>query len=111
MMLDSGCFLLQLLDDALADNMVGQASEGLGADNIGYAGVNQLQHLTGQKPSFSGLVAKGNKFLCHIRQLPDPGRRGEVFALFQLLAGSLAEIFRREIPRLQSLAVERLAPR
>ena len=33
--------------------------------------------------------------LCHISQFPDAGRRGEVFAGFQLPACSFAEVFQQ----------------
>ena len=37
-------------DHALAHNVVGQAAEGLGTDDVGGAGVDELQHLGGEEP-------------------------------------------------------------
>lgn len=49
--------LAKLLNHAFSDHMVGQASKGLGADDIGRPAVNQLQHFPGEEPALSGLVA------------------------------------------------------
>jgi len=37
--------------------VVGQAAEGLGADDVAGTGVDQLQHLSGEQPAFAHLVA------------------------------------------------------
>ena len=43
----SGILFAQFLDHALAYYVVGQAAEGLAADNIGYTAVNQFHHFSG----------------------------------------------------------------
>ena len=48
----------QLLDHALADYVIWQAGEWLCADNVIDAGMDELKHLSGQEPAFSGLIAK-----------------------------------------------------
>ncbi len=50
----------QLFDDALAHDVVGEAGEGLGADDIGHALVDELEHLAGEEPALAGLVADGD---------------------------------------------------
>jgi len=52
-----GVIVLQGADHALADDVVGQAAEGLGADDVGRAGVDQLQHLGGEQPALAHLAA------------------------------------------------------
>ena len=37
----------KLLDDAFSHDVVGQTAEGLGADDVVYAAVDQLQHFSG----------------------------------------------------------------
>ena len=63
----------QLLDDAFSDDMVGQAAEGLGADDIVDAAVDQFQHLTGQEPALTGLVSEGDDIAWHIEPGPRSG--------------------------------------
>ena len=48
----------QFFNDTLSDNMVGQTAEGLRADNIGGARMDQLQHFAGQEPAFAGLISQ-----------------------------------------------------
>ncbi len=52
-----GVVVLELADHALAHDVVGQAAEGLGADDVGHAGVDELQHLGGEEPALAHLVA------------------------------------------------------
>ena len=52
-----GVVVLQLADHPLAHDVVGQAAEGLGADDVAGTGVDQLQHLSGEQPAFAHLVA------------------------------------------------------
>ena len=37
--------------------MVGQAAEGLGTDDVGHPGVDELQHFSGEEPALAHLVA------------------------------------------------------
>ena len=48
----------EFFDNSLTYNMVWQAGEWLGADNISSTAVNEFEHLTGQEPSFTGLVSE-----------------------------------------------------
>ena len=48
----------QFMHNALARNMVGQAAEGLQANYIGYAGVDELDHFASQEPAFTGHIAQ-----------------------------------------------------
>lgn len=89
----------QLLDDALAYDVVRQAAEGLGAYDVAYTAVNQFQHFAGEEPSLAGLVAQGHKALGHLCQLIDIGRRSKMFAGGQLLLGCFAEIFQKSDSR------------
>ena len=50
--------IAQFMHYALARNMVGQAAEGLQADYIGYAGVDELDHFASQEPAFTGHIAQ-----------------------------------------------------
>ena len=62
--------------------MVGQAAEGLGADDVVGAGVNQLQHLRGEQPALAHLAALAQIAL---DQLPELGEvaGGAEAGLFQ----------------------------
>ena len=51
--------------------------------------MDQLHHLTGQEPSFAGLVTLGNDGACHLRQITDIGSRMEMAALRKCLICSL----------------------
>ena len=75
--------------------MVGQTAKGLGADNIFYTRVKQLQHFSGQEPALTGLIAQGYIFLGHVSQFPDAGGGRKVFAGIQLPAGYFPEIFQK----------------
>ena len=57
-----------LLDHALAYDMVWQAAERLDADDIRYAAVDQLQHFSCKEPAFSGLVSRRDDRSSHFRQ-------------------------------------------
>ncbi len=61
--------------------MVWQAAEGLYADDVIDAAVEQLHHLAGQEPSLTGLIADGNNGLCIFYDLVDAGGRGKVLTL------------------------------
>ena len=85
----------QFLDDTFSDDVVRQAAERLGADDVRRAVVNQFQHLTGQEPSLAGLIAEGNVMLRHRCQILNPCRRKEMCAAFQFAAAGAAEILQQ----------------
>ena len=85
----------QFFDDALSDDMIWQAGEGLGTDDVLRAPFDQLQHLAGQEPAFPGLIAKGDDFLRHIRHVIDVRGGGEMNALLQRLIRRPAEELKR----------------
>ena len=62
----------QLFDNALTYHMVWQTAKRLGTYDIWHAGMDQLQHLAGQKPAFTGLVTAADDRLCIFCQLIDP---------------------------------------
>ena len=82
----------QFFDHAFSHHMVGQAGEGLGADDVGRAAVDQLQHLPGEEPSLPGLVANGYDGAGHLGQVCYLGGWGEVAALFERLVGCAADM-------------------
>ena len=59
--------------------MVRQAAEGLGADDVFNAALDQLQHLPRQEPALAGHVAEGYEFAGHLRHVGDVAGRREVF--------------------------------
>ena len=61
--------------------MVRQAGEGLCTHDVSGAAVDELEHLSGQEPSFSGLVSDGHNLGRHPRQIFDVSRRVKVLAL------------------------------
>ena len=73
--------------------MVGQAGEGLGADNIGRAAVNQFQHLSGEEPSLPCLVAHRYNGTCHFGQFFNTGRGGKMPALSKRFVCRSADFF------------------
>ncbi len=73
----------QLLDDALSNDMVGQAAKGLDADDVPGAALDEHQHFPGQEPAFPGLVSQGDEAAGHGRQVFDLCGRREVDTLFQ----------------------------
>ncbi len=64
--------------------MIRQASEGLNADDVGNAALDQLHHLARQEPPLTGLVADIDDGLCILDDLVDAGRRLKVPALLVL---------------------------
>ena len=80
--------MAELLDNPFSDHMVGEAGKRLGTDDIVYAAVDQFDHFTGQKPSFSGLVADGNNGACIFYGFVNAGGRCKVPALFQSLCSA-----------------------
>ena len=87
----AGVLMAQLLDNALSDDMVRQAAEGLCTDDIVDAGVDQLDHFAGQKPAFSGLVPDGNDGASVFGDFPDRNRSAEMFAPFKLMDRASSE--------------------
>ena len=49
--------ILDLLDNALSDDMIRQARERLSANDVRYAGLDEFDHLAREEPAFSGLVS------------------------------------------------------
>ena len=74
--------------------MVGQAAEGLQAKHVGGAVVDELQHLGGQQPAFTGLVAARDDALDAVRQMPDAGHGHEDAALQGLAHGGAQHLHR-----------------
>ena len=81
-----------LLDDAFSDYVVGQAAEGLRADDVVGSFLDQLQHFPGQEPSFPGLVAQGNDVPGHFAQFPDMVGRGKAFRAGQGFPAGFADM-------------------
>ena len=85
----------QLLDDALADDVVRETAEGLGADDVFHTFRQELQHFPGQEPALAGLVAQGDVFLRHLGELLDLAGCGEAPGLKELLPGRLPEVLQQ----------------
>ena len=83
--------LAELLDHAFSHHMVGEAAEGLRADNVGDIAMDQLNHLAGQKPPLAGLVAGRYERLGIIDQRVERRRGIEPLAGSQSLAERLSE--------------------
>ena len=79
------------LDHALSDDVVRQAAEGLCADDIRNAALDQLEHLAGQEPALAGLVSERCEILREIRQMLYAGVRMEALRLFQRAVHGSAE--------------------
>ena len=86
-----GILSAQLLDNALAHHMVRQTAEGLTAYNVGNTAVDQLHHLAGQKPAFTGLISDGYNRLCVFHQIADMGGGSKVLTLCQFLCCGTAQ--------------------
>ena len=88
--------LSQRLDDALAHHMVGQAAEGLCADDVGHVIVDQLHHFPGQEPPLAGLVSDGYDRLGEFHDLPNGSGRRKVPACLEFFHRSAPqEVFDR----------------
>ncbi len=92
----------QFFDNTFSDNMVWQAGEWLCADNIVCTAVDQFQHLTGQEPSFTGLVTEGYDIGQAIFASLQCGRRCET-ALLQMLWQPERNHSRALMPRLPAV--------
>lgn len=75
--------------------MIRKAGERLGTNNVGGSAVDQLQHFSGKKPPFSGLVAQRNNVGCHPSELLNTYRRSEMPALCKGLRCRSTEPFQR----------------
>ena len=56
-------------DNTFTNDVVRQASEWLSTNNILCTAMDQFHHLTGQKPSFTGLVSHGYDRGSHAGQI------------------------------------------
>ncbi len=74
-MLASGCRARILLDHPLAADVVGQAAEGLGADDVVVAALHQFDHFGGEQPALPHLGAQPDDALGLFHQLPEGARR------------------------------------
>ena len=77
--------LPDLLDHPFSHHMIGQAAEGLTADDIARTAFDQLDHLAGQKPPFAGLIADIDDRLRIFHQLIDTHRGMEPGAFLESL--------------------------
>ena len=96
----------ELLDDTFADHVIRQTAEGLCADNVRGTAMYQLQHLSGQEPALTGLIAKRHNILRHIGGILDSRRRNEMTALLKFLPGGKTDLFQEpdtQITQLRSL--------
>ncbi len=82
--------MAQFFDDSFPHHVIWQAGEGLGADNVVHAAVNQFYHLSGEEPAFSGLIANRDNWFCIFYRLIDAGGWGEVPALCKRLGSGAA---------------------
>ena len=78
-------------DDTLADNMVGQACEGLAAYDVRNTVMDELDHLARKEPSFTCLISDGYDGLCKFCDLLDRCLRSEVITLFECLGAYTAQ--------------------
>ena len=74
--------VLEGADHALADDVVGQAAEGLRADDVFRARMDKLEHLGGEKPALAHLVAVAEIALDKALQVGKPVPSGETTAGF-----------------------------
>ena len=85
--------LADRFDNAFSHNVVRKAAEGLRADDIVDAAVDELHHLSGQEPSLAGLVAAGYDRRRILGELGDLSRGIEVAALLKFLRCRAAQPF------------------
>ena len=71
--------------------MVWQAAEGLGTYDVRYVFFDQLDHLTGQEPTLTGLVADGYDGLRIGDNLVDARGCIEMLTFFKCLHGRAAQ--------------------
>jgi len=73
------------LDDTFSYDVVRQASKRLDADDVRDTAVDEFHHLSGQKPSFTGLISGRNDGRSHFCKITDICGRCKVAALLQSL--------------------------
>ncbi len=83
----------KFFDNTFSDHMVWKAGKWLRTDDILCAGFDQLQHLAGQEPSLTGLIAKLNHFACHGCKMFNSGRRSKTLAFLICVHSRLPEPF------------------
>ena len=71
------------LDDTFSYDVVRQASKRLDADDVRDTAVDQFHHLSGQEPSFTGLISGRNDGCSHFCKITDICGRCKVAALLQ----------------------------
>ncbi len=76
-----GVVCTDLLQYALSDDVVGQAAEGLDADDVLGPGPDQFHHFPDQEPALAGLVADRDNGLGQVRQFFNVVGRGEAVGL------------------------------
>ena len=69
----------EFLDHTFTRYMVGQAGEGLRADDVGSARQNELDHLCGEQPALPHAVAETEDLTGILCQLVDACRRVKAF--------------------------------
>ena len=85
--------MTDLFDHTFSYDMVRQAAEGLGADDIVDSAMDQFQHFTGQEPAFTGLVSKRNDIFGIVGKVFDVCRRCEMTAGTEFFCSGSAELF------------------
>ena len=71
--------------------MVGQAAEGLDANDVGHAMLQQFGHFAAEEPTFPILVAQGKEWLGQLADLLDGHGRGKTLRGPERVGGGLAE--------------------
>ena len=71
------------LDDTFSYDVVRQASKRLDADDVRDTAVDEFHHLSGQEPSFTGLISGRNDGCSHFCKITDICGRCKVAALLQ----------------------------
>ena len=77
-----------LIDHALAHNVVRQTAERLGADNVAVAALDQLDHLGGQQPALAHLGTQRDDALGLFHQLAERAGRVEAVLAHGVIAGA-----------------------
>ena len=85
--------MTKLFDNTLAYDMVWQAGKRLGTYDVWRIIFNQLQHLSSQEPTLTGLISKRYNIRSHGCHMVDIGSRREVRTLLQCFVGRAAEEF------------------
>ena len=85
----------QVFDDTFPNDMVWQASEGLCADDVGDPFFDEFHHLSGQEPTFAGLVSDRNVGCRKICQMLDFCRWNKMDGTDQFPNRCPAELFQR----------------